>query len=125
MTAPVENALIITVAGELYHCTGDLNSLTSIEDLGDKLIGAIVSHNHPIGSDNDYTFSELDRKLFAEYKLEILRGIDEIFIYEFNRNTTFVDDNLSAEDIPYGFASHNRNMATARHFGFGYRRWRR
>ena len=56
--------------------------METIEELGEKLIGAIVTHNHPKGSDNEYSFSDADLRLFLEYKLGRLRGIDEKFIYE-------------------------------------------
>lgn len=59
VTAPVENALIITTSGEIYHCTGKLNTLDPIVELGDKLRGATVTHNHPVGSVNEYSFSNL------------------------------------------------------------------
>ena len=58
--APVENGIILTRTGEIYHCTGGLNTLTNIEDLGEKLNGSIVTHNHPVGSDNEYSFSDAD-----------------------------------------------------------------
>ena len=86
VNAPIENALIITASGEVYHCTGDLNTLETIEELGQKLRGAIVTHNHPVGSANEYSFSEDDIKLFRDFDLKILRGVDEKFIYELNRN---------------------------------------
>ena len=125
--APIENAIIITRAGDIYHCTGDLNTLTNIEDLGEKLYGAYVTHNHPVGSVNDYTFSELDEKLFVNFKLVLLRGIDERFIYELNRNT--VDNELAGHDLcevyNMGFDLEDYHVAVmiwALINGFGYRR---
>ena len=70
----VENAVIITASNEVYHCSGD------------KLRGAYVTHNPPIGSANEYSFSKLDIELFMKYKLSVLRGIYEKFVYELNRN---------------------------------------
>ncbi|MBE8951520.1 MAG: hypothetical protein SR1Q7_00040 [Quinella sp. 1Q7] len=122
----VENAIIITRSGDIYHCTGTLNDLDTIVELGDKLRGAIVTHNHPIGSDNDYSFSLKDRYLFENYKLARLRGIDEKFIYELNRNSAFLDseDDVVAGDEETFTNSHLRNIQLARFLGFGYRRWR-
>ena len=86
VTAPVENAIIITAAGEIYHCTGDLNTLDSIVELGEKLRGAYITHNHPVGSVNEYTFGGDDRMFFVRFAPLCLRGIDEKFLYELNRN---------------------------------------
>ena len=86
VAAPIEHAIIITAAGEVYHCTGDLNTLDTIVELGEKLRGAYITHNHPVGSDNEYTFSGDDERFFIKYKPAILRGIDEKFLYELNRN---------------------------------------
>ncbi len=124
VTAPVENAIIITQAGDIYHCTGGLNTLTTIEELGDKLKGAIVTHNHPVGSDNEYSFSFKDRMLFTDYKLTRLRGIDERFIYEMNRNPADLDDETAAV-ADETFLAHFINIKHAKSFGYGYRRWLR
>ena len=123
VTAPVENAIIITQSGEIYHCTGGLNTLTTIEELGEKLRGAIVTHNHPIGSANEYSFSEADWNLFKKFNLYRLRGIDEFFIYELNRNATDLDEmEIIIDNYNY---KHWDNMRKARNYKYGYRRWRR
>ena len=44
----IENAIVITSKGEVYQCFGNESNVWPDEDLGDKLIGAIVTHNHPI-----------------------------------------------------------------------------
>ena len=91
------------------------------------MYGAYVTHNHPVGSVNDYTFSELDENLFVKFKLVLLRGIDERFIYELNRNT--VDNELAGHDLcevyNMGFDLedyHVSVMIWALINGFGYRR---
>ena len=125
VTAPIENAIIITRVGNIYHCTGGLNTLDSIVELGDKLNGAIVTHNHPVGSVNEYTFSKSDRELFNNFNLARLRGVDEYFTYELNRDVTFLD---SEEEIPLimdGYSEHIRNIQLARFSKYGYRRWLR
>ena len=126
--APIENALIITKTGEIYHCTGGLNSLDKIIELGEKLIGATVTHNHPLGSDNEYSFSDADLRLFLEYKLGRLRGVDEKFIYEFNRNPKDRDvNNFTYEDVTGDslglLARHIRVIDLAGKNKIGYRRW--
>ena len=88
--APIENGIVITKTGEVYHCTGDLNTLDSIVALGEKLEGSYITHNHPLGSVNEYTFGGDDERFFVKYKPAILRGVDEKFLYELNRNA---DDN--------------------------------
>ena len=61
---PIENAIVITKDGEIFRCFGNLNAVYPNVDLGKRLYGADVTHNHPIGSDNEYTFSEDDVDLF-------------------------------------------------------------
>ena len=125
VTAPVENALIITVAGEAYHCSGTLNELTTILELGEKLRGAIVTHNHPVGSDNEYSFSDDDKDLFMDFNLARLRGFDEKFIYEFNRNPKNKEKVSPIENTNKFNARHNWVAEMAISLGIGYRRWTR
>ena len=128
VTAPVENAIIITQAGEVYHCTGGLNSLDSIVELGRELEGAIVTHNHPVESVNEYSFSNDDWLLFRNYGLKILRGVDERFVYEFNRNPNDLDtDTFSREEL-FGDTEgllwrHIKVIELAKENNIGYRRW--
>ena len=126
-TAKVENAVIVTATGAIYHCTGELNGLPTIEELGTKLIGASVTHNHPIGSVNEYSFSDDDFELFTKFSLALLRGVDEKFIYELNRNANDIDELTTLEEIlkaPAGTLSrHAEIIKKARVLNFGYRRW--
>lgn len=89
----------------------------------DKPRGATVTHNHPLGSDNDYSFSEADRNLFDKFKLACLRGVDETFTYEMNRNPGFLDNEDEIPEVMKGYAVHRLNIQRARFFGYGYRRW--
>ncbi len=101
----VENAIVITALNDVYYCVGDKNNITSILELGDKLNGAHVTHNHPLNSDNGYSFSNKDLNLFIEYELKILRGIDEKFVYELTRNPNSLDKMLSiaeTDEFSYG-----------------------
>ena len=120
--APIENAIVITAVGEIYHCTGNLETIESIIELGDKLKDAIVTHNHPIGSSNEYSFSNADWYLFKDYNLFRLRGIDEKFVYELNRNPDDIDEIVLFENAnEYNFR-HGQVVNLARENGFGYRR---
>jgi len=125
VNAPVENAMIITATGEVYHCTGGLNTLDTIVELDEKLYGAIVTHNHPVGSANEYSFSDADKNLFMDFKLARLRGIDERFVYEFNRNFKEVDNIVLLSEVNEFNARHGKIVELARKLKIGYRRWAR
>ena len=127
VTQPIENAIIITADGEVYHTTGNLNSVDPILELENKLNGATVTHNHPVGSDNEYSFSNNDIDLFMKYDIYRLRGIDENFKYELNRNPKDRDiDNFTIEDAindTNGFINRHINVISrAEELGIGYRR---
>ena len=124
-TAKVENAVIVTATGAIYHCTGELNGLPTIEELGTKLIGASVTHNHPIGSVNEYSFSSRDLSLFLDYQLSVLRGVDEKFVYELNRNADDIDESIPFFEINEWNYRHAQNIEFAKKIGIGYRRWQR
>ena len=80
----IENAVVITTKGKVYQCFGNSTNVWPDTDLGDELIGAIVSHNHP-KEETYYGFSKADIKLFDKYKLSKLRGIDDKYTYELDR----------------------------------------
>ncbi|MBQ9480101.1 MAG: hypothetical protein IJU71_11185 [Selenomonadaceae bacterium] len=122
----IENAIIITAYGEVYHTTGDLNTVNPILLLGNKLNGATVTHNHPRDSANEYSFSGNDIELFMSHSIERLRGIDERFVYELNRNPQDSDvGSVTVEDMADGFGyRHFKVMEKAEELGIGYRRWR-
>ncbi len=127
----VEHAIIITARGDVYHCSGGLNGIKMkyFEQLRKELNGAIVTHNHPVGSDNEYTFSRDDISLFEAFNLEKLRGIDEKFVYELNRNAYDLDfKKLTFEDMIQSQISETKDAhelmgLLAKINGFGYRRW--
>ena len=131
--APIEHAIIITRRGEIYHCSGDVHGLpySYFEQLRTELEGAHVTHNHPPDAEeNDYTFSNDDIGNFEYFKMARLRGIDERFVYELNRNPK--DNELAGYDL-YEIYSMNLNfedyhvavMIKALAGGFGYKRWLR
>ncbi len=125
---PIENAVVVLSDGTVWQCFGDLNGVYPDIDLQGKLEGACITHNHPPGSVNEYSFSDADIQLFVENNLKILRGIDEYFIYELNRNAEDIDEHLSlAElmDTDGDYARHETLIGIAQENGFGYRRYRR
>ena len=91
----------------------------STEELGEKLRGASVTHNHPKDSDNEYSFSGSDIELFEKYELEVLRGVDEMFTYELNRNPEDIDELMSIFDIDEFSARHNMVIEEAMERGYG------
>ena len=124
---PVEHAIIITANGAVYHCSGWLNGIEMkyFEQLRKELNGAIVTHNHPVGSDNEYTFSKDDKNFFIDFNLSRLRGIDERFVYEFNRNAKDIDKTISLFEIGEFDFRHAQVIEEAKKLGVGYRRWSR
>lgn len=125
VSQPTENAIIITKAGKVYRCMGDLNGVYPDADLGEQLIGAVMTHNHPAGSTNEYSFSSADLSLYMDYKLKCLRGVDEHFIYEFTRDTSELDEHISLFDMTDFDSRHEQVIEMAKRYGIGYRRWKR
>lgn len=120
---PVENAIVITTDGKIYRCKGTLNGVYPDTDLGEQLYGAYVTHNHPIGSNNEYSFSDDDIALFRKYNLSTLRGIDELFEYELSLATNSIDQEIFIFDIDEYSFRHNVVICKAKEYGYGY--WRR
>lgn len=81
----IENAIVITTKGKVYQCFGNTTNVWPDSDLENELIGAIITHNHP-KKETNYSFSSADIKLFEKYSLSKLRGIDNKYIYELDRN---------------------------------------
>lgn len=125
VSQPTENAIVITKAGKVYRCTGDLNGVYPDADLGEQLIGAVMTHNHPAGSTNEYSFSSADLSLYMDYKLKCLRGVDEHFIYEFTRDASELDEHISLFDMTDFDSRHEQVIEMAKRYGIGYRRWKR
>ena len=116
--------------GDVLHCNGDVHGIPIhwFKQIAAQLEGATVTHNHPLSSANEYSFSDDDFKLFKNFGLARLRGIDEKFIYELNRNPS---ENELAEytlveiyGLGLGFEDYHATiMLKALVEGFGY--WRR
>ncbi|MCI8669204.1 MAG: hypothetical protein HFI34_06765 [Lachnospiraceae bacterium] len=116
----IETAYIITTDGEVYNCFGTDSRVFPDYDLGDKLHGAIISHNH-LPDLTEYSFSDNDLMLFMEYHLETLRGFDNKYIYEFTRNPKNLDAQPS-DWMNFENYQHAAMIDKARKLGIGYRR---
>lgn len=118
----IETACVITKDGEVYKCYGVSDRVFPGVDLDDKLVGAKVSHNHP-AEKTEYSFSSEDLRLFMDYELDILRGCDKIYTYEFTRNAAEVDEQMQEWDTVENFR-HCKMIDDALKYGIGYRRYK-
>lgn len=118
-----EEALVILKTGEVYRCTGTLDHVFPDYDLGERLRGAYITHNH-VATETLWTFSTDDMRLFLQYDLEELRGSDVKYMYRLSKADLRVDE--TPEDWwdleSYWHAVMIRN-ATA--YKIGYRRVKR
>ena len=125
---PIENAIVICADGDIYRCFGNLNGVNPYDDLGDKIINSSMTHNHPKGSFNEYSFSRADQNAYDTYKQEILRGIDELYTYEFHRDSTDIDERMTLAEVMQDGAHnfrHSQVIAESIERGYGYRRVKR
>lgn len=122
VNSPIENAIVISRDGIVRQCFGDLNGVYPDSDLGENLIGACITHNHPIGSVNEYSFSKADINLFMDNDLEVLRGIDDKYVYELTRNPEDIDKHVSIFELGENDARHSAVIIEAEKLGIGYRR---
>ena len=118
----VENACVITQKGEVFYCFGVEDRVFVDYDLGDKLTGAIVSHNHVKGV-SEYSFSNDDFDLFISYSLKRLRGFDDKYGYELSND--YSDVPATPKELTYEEAQHYMTIRQAESYGVGYRRWLR
>ena len=117
----IEMACVITIVGEVYQCFGVEDRVFPDFDLKEKLLGATISHNHPI-EETAFTFSTDDLNLFMSYNLELLRGCDEKYTYEFTRDASNIDEEPE-EWMTFENFEHSRIIEKAKEFNIGYRRW--
>ena len=120
--------MIILRDGRIRRCKGDLNGVLIDVDSPGGLKGAYVTHNHPSGSDHEYSFSNEDIQFFMDHDLEVLRGIDELYEYELTRNAGELDAHMTLEELFLSEgkdARHEEVIEIARRYGIGYRRKRR
>lgn len=118
----VETALVITTEGEVVKCFGVSDRVFPDYDLGDRLKGAAITHNH-IAEETVYSFSEDDLELFIKHDLETLRGCDKQYVYEFNRNPEDVDETPERWATPENYW-HTKMIMLAHQHEIGYRRWK-
>ena len=117
----IETACVITKDGEVYQCFGVEDRVFPDLDLKEKLYGAIISHNHPI-NETSFTFSSDDLELFLKYDLEVLRGCDKKYTYEFTKDASQIDE--TPDDwINFENFEHGMMIEKAKKVGVGYRRW--
>lgn len=116
----IETALVITREGEVYKCFGVPDAVYPDSDLGEKFKGATVSHNH-VSEYTQYTFGDDDLATFENYQLDRLRGIDEKYTYEYNRES--VIDKAPSDWMNEENFQHSRNIKYALDRNIGYRRW--
>ena len=117
-----ENACVILSDGSVYKCSGVGNRVYPDYDFGKKLKNASVTHNHPI-DETLYSFSDDDLALFLDYDLEVLRGCDEKYTYEFTRDAENIDNEVS-DWRDFEAFQHEKIKIKAKENGIGYRRWR-
>ena len=105
INAENENAIVILPDGSIYQCFGTENAVFPDYDLGEVIKNSYITHNHPI-DETYFGFSSKDNNLFKKYELKVLRGIDEKYTYEYNRNKscntsmpTISDEELGYEHI--------------------------
>ncbi len=123
---PIEHAYVILENGKTYRFAGDLNGVDPTS-LKEALKGSTISHNHPIGSKNGYSFSSMDIQLFEDFRLNRLRGIDELYEYELTRLDSYIDEPVPIweMDMDGRDYQHNQIISFAKERGFGYRRKKR
>lgn len=120
----IENAIVITSDGEVYQCFGNKSNVWPNRDLGDKLKKAYVTHNH-IKTETNYSFSQDDIDIFKKYELSALRGIDNRYTYELDRNGKSSlkqpnwNDNIN--DCSY---EHLKSIDYAANHNISYKRWK-
>ena len=123
-----ESAIVITDTGLIFQCFGNRENVYVNEDMGDALKGAYVTHNHPVDSSNEYSFSSDDIQLFTECELKVLRGIDERYIYELTREINDMEGYATIEELMASvgeLARHQAVIQLAQELGIGYARWKR
>ncbi len=117
----IENMIIIQPNGMVYRFIGDTDSV-SFNDI--DLTNAIITHNHPIEESN-YSFESDDRRFWDSHKeLNILRGTDEKYLYQFSRKDNITDDiqAISIDKITEEDYQHNINIRKAQEKDYGYTR---
>ena len=109
INSKIEHALVITKDGEVYECHGINNAVYPDVDLGDKINGAIISHNHP-ADETEYTFGQSDVQLLQQYKLKKLYGFDVEYSYEMELSNKPIIDDYDKVEEQYKYKNSRHNM---------------
>ncbi len=117
-----ENMIVICPDGIVYRFIGDTDSVT-LKDV--DLTGAIITHNHPI-EETCFSFEGDDRRFWNSHpELNVLRGTDEIYTYQFSRIDLNIDHTILYDnifDMPFEESQHIQNIEKAKEFHYGYTR---
>ena len=119
-----ERAVVIAEDGAVYEVIGTSGRVHP-EILGDNVLkNAFVTHNHPI-HETEYTFSDDDIKGYVNYKMRLLRGVDEEYEYQISGYGETIADN---DEINYFNTKNGRHAVISykcRNLGLCYQRRRR
>lgn len=122
--SPIENAIVICEDGSVYQCFGELNNVWPDIDLGDKLYGAYVTHNHPEGSTTEHTFGVGDINLFHKYGIRTLRGVETKCGYQVSREDLDTSPPIPVTQLDEMTARSETLRNRLVQEGLGYKWWR-
>lgn len=123
VNSDIELACVVTKEGEIFKCFGVNNAVYPYTDLGEKFIGAKVTHIHP-KEFTSYSFSDTDISTFYDCQLEMLRGTDVKYTYILDRSGIVEDMEIMQRplaDIREDFAHYNATSKAIK-YGYGYKR---
>lgn len=118
-----ETAMVITSDGKVYMFDGT-KTRVFVDDLGDELIGSVVSHNHP-ADETAYSFSNDDFELYVKNRLDQLYGFDVKYKYKLSRDESITKQNSDVDWMTYDGYQHNVIFKKANNNGIGYLRWKK
>lgn len=125
VNSAIETACVVTKDGNVYYCSGVKDGVFPDFDLKNEIKGATISHNHPI-DETVFSFSNPDLELFMDYDLDVLRGCDKLYTYEFTRNADDIDviEDMDIDEVTEEVFQHLTMIQMAKKYGIGYRRWK-
>lgn len=104
----VENAVVVDKEGQAYLLEGNSSNSIYVKNMGDKLNGAYMTHNHP-KNETYYSLSAFDISEFMETGMQKLRGVDHKYTYEIQRNSDTIK--VDRDTILHEFNNSCRIMA--------------
>lgn len=125
VNSAIETACVVTKEGNVYYCSGVKDGVFPDFDLKNEIKGATITHNHPI-DETVFSFSNPDLELFMDYDLDVLRGCDNLYTYEFTRNADDIDviEDMDIDEVTEEVFQHLTMIQMAKKYGIGYRRWK-